>query len=62
MLNLSDIDSVNGRRMILKMYHTIERNCRIFTIRKRTDKEKNRVRPLDQNDLLRYYKCRVERR
>lgn len=62
MLNLSDIDSVNSRRMILKTHHTVERNCRTFTMRERTDEGKDRVRPLDQGDLLGCYECRVERR
>ena len=38
MLNLVRyVDSVNDRRMILKMHHTIKRDCRIFRIRKRIE-------------------------
>ena len=37
MLNLiRHIDSVNGRRIILKMHHTIKRDYRIFRVRERT--------------------------
>lgn len=31
------IDFVNGRRIILKMYYTIKRDCRIFEIRERIE-------------------------
>ena len=30
------IDSVNGCRIVFKIYHTIKRDCRIFEIRERT--------------------------
>ena len=37
MLNfIQQVDSVNGRRMILKMRHTVKRNCRTFGMRERT--------------------------
>ena len=37
MLNsVRHVDSVNGRRMILKMHHTVKRDCRTFGIGERT--------------------------
>ena len=37
MLNLvRHVDSVNGRRMILKMHHTVKRDCRTFRVGERT--------------------------
>ena len=30
------VDSVNGRRMILKMHHTVKRDCRTFGMGERT--------------------------
>ena len=33
MLNsVGHVDSVNGRRMILKMHHTVKRDCRTFGV------------------------------
>ena len=38
MLNLvRHVDSVNDRRIILKIYHTVKRDCRIFEIRKKIE-------------------------
>ncbi len=37
MLNsVRHVDSVNGRRMILKMHHTVKRDCCTFGMRERT--------------------------
>ena len=30
------VDSVNGRRMVLKLHHAIKRDCRTFGMRERT--------------------------
>ena len=38
MLNsVRHVDSVNGRRMILKMHHTVKRDCRTFGMRERIE-------------------------
>ena len=37
MLNsVRHVDSVNGCRMVFKIYYTVKRECRIFGIRERT--------------------------